>query len=84
MPLSLKSEKAEVLARKIAAKTGESLTGAIQKALEERWERLRNQQRAPAIAEQIGDILHRVDGLPTVDSRSEGEILGYDDNGIPS
>ena len=83
MPLSLKSEQAEKLARKIAAKTGESLTGAIQKALEERWERLRNQQRAPALVDQIDDILRRVDALPTLDSRNEDEILGYDEHGLP-
>jgi len=83
MALSLKNEEAERLARQIAAKTGESLTGAIQKALEERWDRLQNQRLAQVLAGQIDDILRRVDALPTLDSRSADEILGYDEHGLP-
>ena len=56
MALSLKNEEAERLARQIAAKTGESLTGAIQKALEERWDRLQNQRLAQVLAGQIDDM----------------------------
>ena len=83
MPLSIKSEKTERLARQIASQTGESLTGAIQRALEERWERLKAGRRSRVLSQQIGDILRRVDALPTLDSRSEDEILGYDANGMP-
>lgn len=83
MPLSIKSEKTERLARQIASQTGESLTGAIQTALEERWERLKAGRRSRILSTQIGDILRRVDALPTLDSPSEDEILGYDANGIP-
>ena len=83
MPLSIKSEKTERLARQIASQTGESLTGAIQRALEERWERLKAGRRSRVLSTQIGDILRRVDALPTLDSRSEDEILGYDANGMP-
>ena len=83
MALSLKNSNAERLARQIAAKTGESLTGAIEKSLEERWERLQNQRRAQVLAGQIEDILQRVDALPTLDSRSEDEVLGYDEHGLP-
>ncbi|GAC1436735.1 MAG: type II toxin-antitoxin system VapB family antitoxin [Terriglobales bacterium] len=83
MPLSIKSEKTERLARQIAAQTGESLTGAIQRALEERWERLKAGRRSRVLSTQIGDILRRVDALPMLDSRSEDEILGYDANGMP-
>jgi len=83
MALSLKNEETERLVRQIAAKTGESLTAAIQKAVEERWERLQNQRRAQVLADQIEDILRRVDAMPTLDSRSENEILGYDEHGLP-
>jgi hypothetical protein len=37
MPLFIKNESAERLARQVASETGESLTEAIQKSLEERW-----------------------------------------------
>jgi antitoxin VapB len=83
MALSIKSIEAERLAREIAAKTGESLTGAIQKALEERLERLRLQHRSQILASQLEDILRRVDQMPVLDSRSADEILDYDENGLP-
>jgi antitoxin VapB len=75
--------EAERLAREIAAKTGESLTDAIRKALEERLDRLRNQRRSQILASQLEEILRRVDQLPVLDSRSPEEILGYDEHGLP-
>lgn len=83
MALSIKSIEAERLAREIASKTGESLTAAIQKALEERLDRLRNQRRGQILASQLEEILRRVDGLPALDERSADEILGYDEHGLP-
>jgi antitoxin VapB len=59
------------------------LTTAIQKALEERLERLRNQRRSQILASQLDEILRRVDQLPLLDNRTEDEILGYDENGLP-
>ncbi len=83
MPLSIKNEATERLARQLAEKTGESLTEAIQRSLEERWGRLEQQRKGDILASQLDDLLRRVDELPTLDSRSEDEILGYDENGIP-
>lgn len=83
MALSIKSMKAERLAREVAAKTGESLTGAIQKALEERLERLKRQRRSQILSTQLEDILRRVDQLPILDSRTPDEILDYDEHGLP-
>jgi antitoxin VapB len=83
MPLSIKNEETERLARQVARETGESLTEAIQKALQERWERLKARRRSQVLAGQVEDLLRRVDALPHLDSRSEGEILGYDEHGAP-
>jgi antitoxin VapB len=83
MALSIKNEDTERLARQVARETGESLTEAIQKALQERWERLRMRRRNHILASQVEDLLRRVDSLPTVDSRSDDEILGYDEHGTP-
>lgn len=83
MPLSIKSLETERLVREITAKTGESMTGAIQKALEERLERLNHEQRSRNLASQIEEILRRVDQLPILDSRSPDEIIGYDEHGLP-
>lgn len=83
MPLSIKNDATEQLARQVASVTGESITEAIHKALEERWQQLRSKRRSQILNSQLEDLLRRVDALPTLDSRPEDEILGYDDRGIP-
>jgi antitoxin VapB len=83
MPLSIKNEATERLAREVASATGESLTEAIHRALQERWRQLRAKRRGGVLAGQIEDLLQRVDSMPTLDSRPEDEILGYDDHGVP-
>lgn len=83
MAMSIKSSNVERLAREVAAQTGESLTGAIQTALEERLQRLKTQRRNQATRAQLEEILRRIDQLPVLDSRPPDEILGYDDDGLP-
>ncbi len=83
MGMSIKNPETERLAREVAKETGESLTEAIQKSLEERCLRLQAKRRNRALTIQIDDLLRRVDALPTLDSRSEDEILGYDERGLP-
>lgn len=83
MPLSIKNDVTERLAREVARETGESLTEAIQRALQERWERLKAKRRNRLLPAQLEDVLRRVDALPTLDSRPEDEILGYNEHGMP-
>jgi antitoxin VapB len=83
MPLSIKNEATERLARQVARETGESLTEAIQMSLQERWDRLKRRRKSHILSGQIEDLLRRVDALPCLDSRPESEILGYDEDGIP-
>lgn len=83
MAMSIKGLEAERLAREVSAKTGESLTKAIETALRERLDRLKQQRRGEIMASQIEEILRRVDELPVLDRRSPEEIIGYDENGLP-
>jgi antitoxin VapB len=83
VPLSIKNDATERLARQVADETGESITEAIQKSLEERWQRLKARRRARVLSRQVEDILQRVDAMPTQDNRSPDEILGYDEHGLP-
>lgn len=83
MALSIKTEEADRLARELAHVTGETLTEAVTRALRERLDRV--QPRSPI------DIAHRLDRLsleyhshPLVDDRTDDEIMGYDENGLPS
>jgi antitoxin VapB len=85
MALSLKDPETDALARQVARLTGESLTEAVRTALRER---LRNEQlkrgRKPFDRAQIEALIDRFAALPVLDNRSEDEILGYDEHGIPS
>ena len=83
MAMSIKGLEAERLAREVSAQTGESLTKAIETALRERLDRLKQQRRGEIMASQIEEILRRVDELPVLDRRSPEEIIGYDENGLP-
>ena len=83
MPLFIKNKATERLARQVAGETGESLTEAIQRSLEERWERLKRRRKNQILTGQIEDLLRRVDALPNLDPRPENEILGYGEDGIP-
>lgn len=83
MALSIKSMEVERMARELAEKTGESLTRAIQRALQERLDRVKRERRSQIVVSQLQEILRRVDQLPVLDSRSPDQILGYDEHGLP-
>jgi len=83
MALSIKSDEAEALARKVAAITGETLTGAIVRALRERLERLEEKEQVSSVVYQLETIARRTAELPMQDPRSPEEILGYDEDGVP-
>jgi antitoxin VapB len=83
MALSIRNPKAEKLARKLAAESGETITQAIIHALEERLERLRGSSAAPDLVEEILKISKRCSAIPDQDQRTAGEILGYDSVGVP-
>jgi antitoxin VapB len=85
MPLSIKAPEADRLAHKLAALTGETMTTAVINAMRERLERVeRKQLSKAALLEEVRAISHHCASLPVLDTRSEDEILGYDENGIPA
>lgn len=83
MALSLKDPEADRLAREVAKRTGETLTAAIVTALRERLTRLKGAPRRRPLREELRDIAKRCAALPTIDDRSDDDILGYDDRGLP-
>lgn len=84
MPLSIKDPEAERLARLLAERTGESLTVATRRALEERLRRVGAAGRRAALLEDLAASRRRWSALPVLDPRSPDEIVGYDDHGLPS
>lgn len=83
MALSIRNPKAEKLARELAAESGESITQAITRSLEERLERLRGRSSAPDMMEEVLKISKRCSEIPDRDRRSADEILGYNSAGVP-
>lgn len=79
MALSIKSERADRLARELSALTGESITATVELALAERLEAERRRHRRRS----LDDIVERFQALPILDHRSGDEILGYGDDGLP-
>lgn len=82
MALSIKNPEVERLARELADTTGESMTDAVLVALRERIVRqdarrkTRRMDRVRRLAAEISK--HRTD-----DPRTDDEIIGYDEHGLP-
>lgn len=83
MALSIKDPETETLARELARRTGESITEATRRALEDRLRRVNGARKAPMLLEDLAAIRKRVAALPVLDRRSPDEILGYDEAGLP-
>lgn len=84
MALSIKNEEADRLARELVQLTGESLTEAVILALRERLERKRALNDNRPLSERLMEIGRRCASLPVLDHRTPDEILGYDENGLPT
>lgn len=80
--LSIKSAEADELARELARVTGESLTDAVTVALRERLER-QHLDRSDLV-ERLLAIGASARDLPRLDLRSDDEIVGYDQHGLPT
>ena len=85
MALSIKAPEADRLARQLAATTGESMTDAVIVAMRERLEReQRKRMDTAALIEEIRAISHHCASLPVLDTRTDDEIMGWDENGLPT
>ncbi len=81
MALSIKNDKADRLARELANLTGEGLTEAVIKALEERLLRESGRAYPVPVSEELAVIRERCSRLPILDDRSPEAIVGYDEDG---
>lgn len=83
MGLSIKNAEVEGMVREIAARRGVGMTEALRQVLAEEVER----QQAAAEAEveaKVREIARRIAAMPDVSTLTDDEILGYDENGVPS
>lgn len=68
------------LANALAALTGETVELAAITALRKRLDLLKKE----ALAEELREISRRGASLPVYNVRTPDEILGYDENGLPT
>ncbi len=84
MALNIKDDAADRLVRELAAATGESITTAVTVAVRERLERVRGTAPAEVRKQRLTEIALRAANRPLLDDRTDEEILGYDESGLPS
>jgi antitoxin VapB len=86
MTISIKHPEADQLAREVARNMGGTVTQAVIEALREkreRQERRRRGQRGQRL-ERMMEIARSCAALPVYDNRTDDELLGYDENGLPT
>lgn len=83
MAFNIKDPEADRLVRELVAVTGESITEAARAAFAERLQRVRARNVPEADRARVREVIERARVRQVVDARSDDEILGYDEIGVP-
>ena len=83
MALSIKNQETDRLAHDLAEATGETVTVAVTRAIQNRLDSLRPRARRARLLSDIREIQDLMKSLPDRDMRSADDLLGYDDFGLP-
>jgi antitoxin VapB len=78
----IRAERVERKIRTLAARTGETLTDAVEKAVDDRLA-IVSPRQGRVDREGLAKLLDEVRRLPVIDPRSPDEIIGYDEFGLP-
>jgi antitoxin VapB len=81
--LNIKDAETDRLARELAAETGESITVAARRAIEERLIRIRGRKSVVFAADDLQALIARGRARAILDERTAEEIVGYDEHGLP-
>jgi antitoxin VapB len=86
MGLSIKNDETERLVRELARRKGVGVTTAIRLAVSNELARVMHSPAADWDRrwKDIAKIQARSIALPVLDNRSDDEILGYGDDGLPA
>ena len=87
MGMNIKDSQAHSMARELAALTGQSLTEAVKMALQQALIGIKATQITPKprpLSDRLNEIALRCATLPDYDDRRADDILGYDENGLPT
>ena len=84
MGVFIRKPDTEAKIRELAERTGESITDAVEHAVDEKLERLGPKKGKGRIdRKKLAELLNYFDSLPVDDPRSPDEIIGYDKHGLP-
>ena len=83
MPLNIEDTGTHALAKRLASLTGESLTKAVKRAIQERLAQVERAHSRTGLADELDRIALHCAGLPRRDQRNANEIFGYDEHGLP-
>jgi antitoxin VapB len=83
LALNIRSAETEALAAELARLTGETKTEAVTKAVRDRLARVKRARQRRSLADELDAIGKQCAALPVLDPRTPGEIVGYDDHGLP-
>lgn len=86
MSILIKDKETDRLVRELAKRTGEGLTESVKKAVQERLQRVPlNESQIAARKRKLKKLLAYFDALPrTSEHLTNEEIVGYDENGLPT
>lgn len=83
MALNIKDPETDDLVRRLARRTGETITVATRIAVQERLERLSHVPSRTA-RDDLLDVVRRGRARTRLDERSDDDILGYGPDGLPT
>ena len=82
--MNIENPRADELAGELVKLTGETKTQVVIGALQERLNRIHTKAFQRDRVEELHKIARECAAVPVQDDRSADEILGYDENGLPS
>ncbi len=82
MAISIRNPEAVNLAREMAEEQGVTITQIVTEALKEKRRKVTVGFAQSAFVREIMEISERCSRLKVLDSRSEDEILSYDETGL--
>ena len=84
MSLNIKDQRTHELVRRLAEATGETLTEAVRIAAQERLRRWKHAQRGRSgVGQALGRDCPTLCRFADAPERTEDDILGYNERGLP-
>ena len=85
MGVLIKRPETEDKIRELAERTGETITDAVDRAVEERLTRIGNRKRAGRVDwQRLEKLVSKVRSSPSInDHLTDDELVGYDETGVP-